>query len=190
MQLEGLAENDPRRRRPDLDRYQRWYQDRGVIGTALWMFGFAAVVFGALFLDQLYWFVQGIDLENRYGRCGPDAAENCVTVTAVKVVSVSGGDLVLDDSGTRLTVTGTSGVPASTFHAGQTVETVSAGGPVAEVKANGQLLFTRYYKPEDPIYWQWQGAVFGVLGTIWLVLYVWGVGRAGIRSPVAVLRRE
>jgi hypothetical protein len=188
MNERGLLAGDPRLRRPDLDQSVRWYRDRGVIGTMLWAFGLAALVFAALFFDQLYQFLNGIDLESRYGRCGADAAENCATVTSDRILSVSGQTITVDDGGTRVAVTRTTGAPVSDFPAGSVVETESVGGPIAELKAGGSLLFTQYYKAQDPFYAQWQGAAFGIFGGIWLLLYVWGVLRAGVRSPRAILR--
>lgn len=178
--------DDPRLRRRSLEAVA-WHSDRGLISPAVFIFGIGAIVFGLLFADQLMMFLSGVDLESRYGRCSADSASTCATVVDATVLAVRGDDIAVDESGTRFTVTRASGAPASAFRPGETVETVSAGGPVAELKAGGTLLFTRYYPQQDPVYWEWQGAVFGVLAFLWAVLYLWGVRVAGLRTPLAIL---
>lgn len=180
---------DPRLKRRQIE-VVPWHSDRGLIGPFLGIVGFAAIVFGILFADQLLAFVRGVDLESRYGRCGPDSVSICATVESATVLAVQGDSVTVDEGGTRFTVVGTSGAPASSFHVGQAVETVSAAGPVAELKAGGTLLFTRYYPKQDPVYWQWQGTVFGFLLVIWLAAYAWGLRVAGLRTPLAVVRRR
>ena len=194
---DGLAEperitgtiHDPRHRRPDLDLFERWYHDRGVIGTLLWFFGFGSIVFAILFASQLYQFTHGIELENRYGRCGSDAPANCATVTEATVLSIRGDTLRVQEAGVQYDVVRTSGASLSGYRVGEHIQVVAAGGPVAEVKkADGSdWVFTRFYQAQNPIYWQWQGIVFGLLFGTWLVVYVWGVRRSGIRSPRDIL---
>lgn len=178
--------DDPRLNRRPIEATP-WYRDRGLLAPLLGIVGFAALVFGVLFIDQALAFVRGVDLEERYGRCAPDSASTCATVVNATVLAVRGDDVTVDEAGTRFTITRTSGAPASDFHAGQPAETVSAGGPVAELKSDGTLMFTRYYPEQDPHYWEWQGAVFAFLAALWLPLYAWGVRAAGLRTPLAIL---
>lgn len=181
--------HDPRHRRPDLDLLERWYQDRGVIGTLLWFLGFGSIVFGILFASQVYQFIHGVDLENRYGRCGVDAPENCATVTEATVLSVHGQTLKVQEAGVQYEIVRASGAPLSGYRVGERIQVLAAGGPVGEVKkADGSdWVFTRFYQAQNPFYWQWQGTAFGLLFGSWLVVYVWGVKRAGVRSPRDIL---
>ena len=180
---------DPRFQRRSIE-VVPWHRDPAILVPYLGIVGFAAAVFGVLFADTALAFANGVDLEARYGRCAPDSVNLCATVVNATVLAVDGSGITLDESGTRFTVVGAAGAPASDFRRGEVVETVSAGGPVAELKAGGTLLFTRYYPKQDPHYWQWQGAVFAALALLWLPVYLWGIRMAALRSPLAVLRRR
>jgi hypothetical protein len=178
--------DDPRLRRRTAEAIP-WHRDRGLIGPVVAFAAAGAIVFGVLFADQLLTFVRGVDLETRYGRCSAETTSTCATVVDATVVAVEGQNIAVDEFGTRFTITRTAGAAASDFHAGQAVETVSVGGPVAELKSGGTLLFTRYYPAQDPIYWEWQGAVFAALAVIWAVAYAWGLRVADLRTPLAIL---
>lgn len=187
--LRVFRPEDPRARRPALEPVP-WHRDGGVLMTILGISGFAAIVMGVLFFDQLYEFVNGVDLEGRYGRCSAISQGTCATVESATITAIEGQTLTVAQGGISYKVTGASGAPAGSFKVGQTVDTESAGGPVAEVRGGGEMLFTRYYVPENPFYWQWQGAAFGVFAGVWLGVYLWALWRAGFRTPLQVIRRE
>lgn len=189
MDSRRFSPGDPRAQRPKLEPVP-WHRDSGVLSATLGIVGFLALLFGILFFDQLYQFVNGVDLEGRYGRCGPDSVGQCATVTQATVISSSGDTLTLDEGGPTVPVRGVSGASAGAFTPGESVETESLGGPIAEVKAHGNMLFTQYYVPENPFYVAWQGAVFGVLALVWTAVYVWAMVRAGYRTPLQVIRRQ
>ena len=184
-----FAPGDPRARRPGLEPVP-WHRDRGVLGAILGFVGVAALVLGVVFVDQLYQFVSGVDLESRYGRCSADSTGDCATVESGTIGAVNGDTLTIQQAGFTYTVVRASGAQAASFSAGEAIETESVGGPVGEVKAGNNLLFTRYYVPQNPFYAQWQGAVFGGLAGFWLIAYLWAMLAAGVRNPLQLIRRE
>lgn len=182
-----MTELDPRQRRPHLH-IAPWYADKGVLSPILWFAGLGSIVFALLAGSAVLEYVNSIDLESRLGRCSAEPIPDCATVSPAVVLSSSPSEVTVSSDGLKLLVVRASGIAGSRFRPGQQVEVISASGPIAELKGPEGLLFTRYYEPPNPFYWRWQTTAFGIFLGLWLLVYLWGIRFAHLRTPWVLLQ--